>query len=93
MVFFRVLFANKLHDWSAVAATTAFKKLAKDSKQFALLLSGTDLSKGAYTAGGSIPADEQKVFKLTGRTGVVSAAVDRQQIANLIVTVEAGGGN
>ena len=82
-----------LNDWSAVAATTAFKKLAKDSKQFALLLSGTDLSKGAYTAGDSIPADEQKVFKLTGRTGVVSAAVDRQQIANLIVTVEAGGGN
>lgn len=88
-----VQIGNTLNDWSAVAATTDLKKLAKDSKQFALLLSGTDLSKGAYTAGCSVPADEQKIFKLTGRTGVVSAAVDRQQIANLIVTVEAGGGN
>jgi len=84
-----VQIGDTLNDWSAVAATMDFKNLAKDSKQFALLLSGTDLSKGAYTAGGSISADEQKVFKLTGKTGVVSKAIDKQQIANLVVTVMA----
>lgn len=84
-----VQIGSTLNGWSAVAATTDFKNLAKDSKQFALLLSGTDLFAGPYTAGGTIAVDGQKVFKLTGKTGVVSKAINRQQIANLVVTVMA----
>ena len=78
-----------LNGWSAVAAITDFKNLAKDSKEFSLVIGGFDLSKGAYTAGGSISTNNQKVFNLTGKTGAVSTAINKQQVANLVVTVMA----
>ncbi|MEY8368158.1 BspA family leucine-rich repeat surface protein [Anaerovoracaceae bacterium 42-11] len=78
---------NILNGWTLAANSTDFAALAKDSKMFSLVIGEFDLSKGAYTAGGSIPTDEQKVFKLTGKTGVVSNAINKQRIANLVVTV------
>lgn len=78
-----------VNGWMLTANTTDFAALAKDSKKFSFAIGEFDLSKGPYTAGGNISADKQKVFKLTGKTGVVSTAIKRQHIANLIVTVAA----
>lgn len=79
---------NILNGWTLAANSTDFAALAKDSKMFSLVIGEFDLSKGAYTAGGTIAVDGQKVFKLTGKTGIVSKSINQQQVANLIVTVE-----
>ncbi len=84
-----IMVGDLLNDWTLMADDTDFAALVKDSKKFSLAISGFDLSKGAYTEDGSILPDEQKTFKLTGKTGVVSASIKNQQVANLIVTVAA----
>ena len=76
-----------LNGWALAANSIDFAALTKDSKKFSLVIGGFDLSKGAYTAGGSISTNNQKVFNLTGKTGAVSTAINKQQIANLVVTV------
>ncbi|MGC2873992.1 BspA family leucine-rich repeat surface protein [Ihubacter sp. mB4P-1] len=84
-----VQMGNVLNDWTMVAVTTNFATLIKDSRKFSLVIGGFDLSKGMYIGGDRITSDQQKAFKLTGKTGVVSKAITKQQVANLIVTVTA----
>ena len=73
--------------WTIVNDRTDFTRLPADSKQFSIVTDSHDFSSGAYTTVREINPESEIKYEFTGKTGPVSAQLEKLQIANAVLTL------
>ncbi|MBS6799149.1 MAG: hypothetical protein KH297_04625 [Firmicutes bacterium] len=79
--------ANGVNGWTLVDDSMDFKTIAKDAKKLSLVAAdGHDMT-AEYTAAGTVDPGQTDTTTFTGKTGIVTTAVDDEQAADIVVTV------
>ena len=80
--------ATAVEGWTIAAQDTDFTKLGADAKNFSMIADSThDMSTGAYTAAGQVDPKATDTTTFTGKTGIVTTAIDDTKVADVVVTV------
>ena len=74
--------------WQIVADSTDFTKLNANAKQVSMKADNTfDMQGGAYTAAGTVDPGQTDTTTFSGKTGMVTTAVNDEKVADVVVTV------
>ena len=74
--------------WTVVADSTNFARLSANAKKIGIMAAGShDMSTGAYTDAGDINPQDKVTVALVGKTGRVTAALDKAKVANFVTPV------
>ena len=79
--------ATAANGWMLVSGSTDFTKVAADARQFALVADGSHDMTSAYREAGTVDPGQTDTTAFTGKTGIVTAAVDDEKVADVVVTV------
>ena len=71
-----------------MADSTNFARLGANANKIGIMAAGShDMSTGAYTDAGDINPEEKVTVALAGKTGRVTAALEKAKVANFVTTV------
>lgn len=79
--------ATAVGGWTLIENTTDFTKVAANAKQVSMVADGSHDMTIAYTAAGTVDPKQTDTTTFTGKTGIVSTAVDDEKVADVVVTV------
>ncbi len=79
--------ATAVGGWTLVADSTDFTKVAANAKQVSMVADGSHDMTAAYTAAGTVDPGQTDTTTFTGKTGIVTTAVDDEKVADVVVTV------
>lgn len=80
--------ATAANGWTLVADTTDFANLSANAKQFSLVAdTAKDMSTGKYQAAGTVAPGMTDTTSFTGKTGMVTAALNDVKVADVVVTI------
>lgn len=75
------------NSWTIVETTTDFAKMAKDAKKLSLTADGSHDMTANYTSAGTVDPGQTDITAFIGKTGIVSANVTDEKVADIVVTV------
>lgn len=73
--------------WTVVEDRSDFARMPADSKKFSLVSDDHDFGSGAYTTVREVNPGVAITYEFTGKTGPVSAALDKVHVANAVLTL------
>ena len=76
-----------LNDWQLVPTGTNFTNMVADAKKIYLCYDNHDFSEGSLETNFAVKPGVTGTIQLEGKTGIVTADVTEQQVANIILTI------